>query len=179
MLDGKRIAIVTRLAQGIDVKSAGDWLAPGVIIHSVNGAPIQSAGSLTMAVMNAMAVDPDGKARVVVEYSDASRQTKTGLLTVGAVRLVSLANGVNTRTTVVDGAWKTVVTGVANPALTTLQVGDVLFRDKTTTTPLDAPNALEAIIADLVAAGRTATEFSIIRDNKVSEAQMQLTLGGQ
>lgn len=178
MLDGKRVAIVTRVAQGIDVKAAGDWIAPGVIVHSVNGAPIQSAGSLTMAVMNAMAVDPDGKARVVVEYSDAARKTRTGLLTVGAVRLVSLSNGVNTRTSVVDGAWKTVVTGIKRPELTTLREGDVLFRDKTTTTPLDGAKSLETVMADLIASGTTATVFSIIRDNKVTEAHMQLTLDG-
>jgi hypothetical protein len=131
-----------------------------------------------MAVMNAMAVDPDGKARVVVEYSDAARKTRTGLLTVGAVRLVSLSNGVNTRTSVVDGAWKTVVTGIKRPELTTLREGDVLFRDKTTTTPLDGAKSLETVMADLIASGTTATVFSIIRDNKVTEAHMQLTLDG-
>ncbi|WP_333815765.1 serine/threonine-protein kinase [Tabrizicola sp.] len=176
MLDGKRIAVVTRIAPGVDVQVAGDWLAPGVSIHAVNGTPIQSAGSLTLAVMNAMAVDPDGKARVIVEYSDASRQPKSGLLTVGAVRLVSLSNGVHTRSMVVDGAWKTVVSGVGDPAVTTLREGDLLFRDKTTTALLDGPQSLESIIANLVAAGVTATGFSIIRDNKVGEAQMQLTL---
>ena len=92
------------------------------------------------------------------------------------MRLVSLANGVDTRTTVVDGAWKTVVTKVETPELTTLKPGDVLFRDKTTTTPLDAPTALEKIMADLVSGGATATVFSIVRDNKVAEAHMQLKL---
>ena len=176
MVDGKRVAVVTRIAPGVDPKTAGDWLAPGVAIRSVNGAPIQSAGSLTAAVMNAMAVDPDGKARVVVEYSDSTRQPKTGLLTVSAVRLVGLSNGVNTRSMVEDGVWKTVVAGVKNTEVTSLREGDVLFRDKTTTTPLDSPTALEKIMADLAAKGSTVTEFSIIRNNKVGEAKMQLTL---
>ncbi len=176
MLDGKRVAIVTRVPPADEAKAAGDWLAPGVLIYAVNGAPIQTSGSLTAAVLNAMAVDPDGKARVVVEYSDGSRDRKTGLLTVGAVRLLNLQNGVGVRTLVVDGVWKTEVTGVARPELTTLRQGDILFRDKTTTTALDGPNALEAIIADLIAQGRVETEFAIIRDNKVSEARMALTL---
>ena len=180
MVDGKRVAVVTRIPPTVDVKEAGDWLAPGISIYAVNGTPIQSSGSITVAVMNAMSVDPDGKARLVVEYTDASREKKTGLLTVSAVRLVNLANGVGTRTSVVDGVWTTEVTGVTRPEITSLRQGDVLFRDKTTTTPLDGPASLEQIIADLTAAGATQTEFSVIRANKVGEAHMQLVLeGGQ
>jgi tRNA A-37 threonylcarbamoyl transferase component Bud32 len=178
MHDGNRVAVVTRIKPDIDLKSAGDWLAPGVTIYAVNGTPIQTSGSITVAVMNAMAVDPDGKARVVVEFSDASQKHMTGLLTVSAVRLVNLQNGVGVRTSVVDGVWKTKVTGVTKPELTTLRQGDILFRDKTTATPLDGPDSLEKIMTALVASGTTATEFSIIRDNKVSEAHMQLILEG-
>jgi predicted Ser/Thr protein kinase len=178
MADGKRVAVVTRFLPGVDAKMAGDWLAPGVAIRSVNGIPIQTAGSLTVAVMNAMAVDPDGKARVVVEYSDRSQQLKTGLLTVGAVRLVNLTNGLSLRTHVVDGIWKTEVTGSARPEATTLKAGDTLFRDKTTTAPLDGPTSLEKILATLVDRGVAETEFSIIRDGKVSAATMRLTLDG-
>jgi serine/threonine protein kinase len=180
IVDGNRVAVVTRIPPNVDAKSAGDWLAPGVTIYAVNGAPIKSSGSITVAVMNAMSVDPDGKARVVVEFSDGARDRRTGLLTVTALRLVTLQNGVGVRTSVVDGVWKTEVTGVARPELTTLRQGDILFRDKTTATPLDGSDSLEKIMTDLVALGTTATEFSIIRDNKVSEAHMQLTLeGGQ
>ncbi|MBN8629936.1 MAG: serine/threonine protein kinase [Rhodobacterales bacterium] len=178
MVDGKRVAIVTRIPPAVDAKEAGDWLAPGVTIYAVNGTPIQSSGSITVAVMNAMSVDPDGKARVVVEYSDASRQKKSGLLTVSVVRLVNLQNGVGVRTSAIDGVWKTTVTGVTQPEITSLRQGDVLFRDKTTKTPLDGPTSLETIMGDLVAGGTTQTGFSIIRDNKVGEAHMQLVLDG-
>lgn len=179
MQDGKRVAVVTRIPPNVDAKAAGDWLAPGVAIYAVNGTPIQSAGSITIAVMNAMAVDPDGKARVVVEYSDASKQRKTGLLTVTAVRLVNLENGVETRASVIDGIWKTEVSGVTKPELTSLRQGDILFRDKTTTTLLDGPASLETVVAELIAAGTVATGFSIIRDNKVGEAHMQLIPEGE
>ena len=178
MVDGKRVAVVTRIPPSVDRQEAGDWLAPGITIFAVNGTPIQSSGSITVAVMNAMSVDPDGKARLVVEYADASQERKSGLLTVSAVRLVNLQNGVSTRTSVVDGVWTTEVTGVTQPEITSLRQGDVLFRDKSSTTPLNGPAALEKIIADLIAAGTTQTVFSIIRDNKVSEARMQLVLDG-
>lgn len=178
MVDGTRVAVVTRIPPTVDVKEAGDWLAPGITLYAVNGTPIQSAGSMTVAVMNAMSVDPDGKARVVVEYADSSKQRKSGLLTVSALRLVSLQNGITTRTAAIDGVWTTVVTGVTQPEITSLRQGDVLFRDKTTKTRLDGPDSLEKIIADLIAAGTTQTGFSIIRDNKVDEAHMQLVLDG-
>jgi serine/threonine protein kinase len=176
MVDGKRVAVVTRFTPGIDAQRAGDWLAPGVTIHAVNGTPIDVARSLTVAVMNAMAVDPDGKARVVVEFSDSSQKRKTGLLTVGAVRLVSLQNGVAARVSVIDGAWRTTVSGVGRPDKTSLQPGDILFRDKTTSTALDGPDSLEKVLSDLVSKGATQTGFSVIRNNKVDEATMQLSL---
>lgn len=178
IIGGQPTTIVLRLSPSVDRKEAGDWLAQGILIRAINGVPTPTSSALTASILNAMQVDPDGKARLVVEYAGSDLQPKSGLLTVGAVRLVSLANGVNTRTTFVDGAWKTVVSSVAKPDLTTLREGDVLFRDKTTSIPLDAPDALEKIMADLVASGRTTTEFSIIRDNKVGEAQMQLALDG-
>ena len=179
MIDGRRVAVVTRFQAGVDIQAAGDWLAPGVAIHSVNGMTVESAGSLTVAVMNAMAVDPDGRARVVVEFSDTARQVKTGLLTVDAVRLITLQNGLTVRVLVVDGAWKTEVTAVARPETTTLQPGDTLFRDKTTATPLDAATSLEKILAALVEQGVATTEFSIIRDTKVAAATLQLAKDGQ
>jgi len=178
MIDGRRVAVVTRFRPGVDIQSAGDWLAPGVAIRSVNGMSIEAAGSLTAAVMNAMAVDPDGRARVVVEFSDTARQVKTGLLTVDAIRLLTLQNGISAQTQVVDGDWKTTVTGVARPETTSLQAGDTLFRDKTTTTPLDAANSLENILGALVEQNVSSTEFSIIRDDKVVSATMQLALDG-
>ncbi len=176
MVDGKRVAVVTRFTPGVDAKRAGDWLAPGVTIYAVNGTPIDVTRSLTVSVMNAMAVDPDGKARVVVEYANGSGPRSTGLLTVGAVRLVNLQNGVSAQVSVVDGAWQTVVSGVAMPELTNLAPGDVLFRDKTTSTALDGPASLETILSDLVAQSAAQTSFSVIRNDKVSEATMQLTL---
>lgn len=178
MIDGRRVAVVTRFRPNVDIPSAGDWLAPGVAIRSVNGMTIEAAGSLTAAVMNAMAVDPDGRARVVVEFSDAARQVKTGLLTVDAIRLLTLQNGVSAQAQVVDGAWRTTVTAVGRPEATDLQPGDTLFRDKTTTTPLDGADSLEKILAALVDRNISSTDFSIIRDDKVATATMQLALDG-
>jgi hypothetical protein len=178
IIDGKRAAVITRLLASTNAAEAGDWLQSGVVIHAVNNAPVGSADALTLSIMNAMSVDPDGRARVIIDYTDPSGDRKSGLLTVGVVRLINLANGVGLRALVIDGAWKTEVTAVTRPDATDLRQGDILFRDKTTTVPLDGPASLEAILADLVGQGRTETEFSIIRDSKVSEARMQLALEG-
>jgi serine/threonine protein kinase len=178
IIAGQPVSIITRLDPSIDLSVSGDWIARGVTIHAINTQEIQSAGSLTAAVMNAMSVDPDGKARLVVDYTSADGARSTGLLTVSAVRLVNLSNGVGLRTSVVDGAWTTEVSGVTRPERTSLKQGDILFRDKTTGLPLDGPGTLETILGDLVGRGVTQTEFSVIRDNKVSEAVMQLSLDG-
>ncbi len=148
----------------------------GLLIYGVNGKPTPNSNALTTAVLNAMRVDPDGKARIVVEYAGSDLKRKVDLLTVGAVRLVNLSNGVSVRASVDDGVWTSLVTAVADPQMTTLKPGDVLFRDLTTEIPLDAPDALEKIMADLIAQGRTETGFSVIRNNKVDEATMQLSL---
>ncbi|WP_164517194.1 serine/threonine protein kinase [Tabrizicola piscis] len=176
IIGGERVAIVLRLLPNVNVAEVGDWLANGLILHSVNGVDIQQSGSITTAVLNAMKVDPDGKARVVVQYSGSSLERQTGLMTVDATRRVSLANGVNVTISTVEGEWKTVVTGVTSPGATQLRQGDVLFRDKITGTALDGPTSLETIMAALVEVGTPQTEFSIIRDNKLATATMQLAV---
>lgn len=178
IIGGQPMTIVLRLSPSVDLAEAGDWLEQGLLISAVNGKPTPTATALTAEILNQMTVDPDGKARVFVEYAGSDLTKKTGLLTVGAVRLVSLTNGVSIRTTVIDGTWTTTVTGIAKPEVTTLREGDILFRDKTTGTPLDTAEALEAVLRDLVAAGKTQTEFSIIRDKKVGSAVLQLALDG-
>ncbi len=176
IIGGDRVAIILRLLPNVNVAEVGDWLANGLIMHSVNGVDIQQSGSITTAVLNAMKVDPDGKARVVVQYSGSSLERQTGLMTVDATRRVSLANGVNVTISTVEGEWKTVVTGVTAPGATQLRQGDVLFRDKITGVALDGPTSLETIMAALVDVGAPSTEFSIIRDNKLATATMQLAV---
>jgi hypothetical protein len=176
IIGGQPMTIVLRLSPTVDLAEAGDWLQQGLLITGVNGKPTPTATALTAEILNQMTVDPDGKARVFVEYSGSDLAKKTGLLTVGVVRLVSLTNGVSVRTTVIDETWTSTVIGVAKPEVTTLREGDILFRDKTTGTALDTPEALETVMRDLVSAGKTQTEFSIIRDKKVGSAVLQLAL---
>ena len=97
-------------------------------------------------------------------------------MTVTAKRIVTLANGVNLSVSNIDGEWRTVVEGVTRPSATQLRQGDVLFRDKTTGTALDGPQSLERIMATLAENGTAVTEFSIIRDNKLGAAAMQLAV---
>ncbi|NHB77922.1 serine/threonine-protein kinase [Rhodobacter calidifons] len=174
IMGGKPTPVVLRVSPDANLAEVGNWLQRGLLIYGVNGTPTPTGTALTAAILNAMQVDPDGKARLVVEYAGSDLKRQTGLLTVGAVRLVGLVNGVSVRTAVIDGAWTTTVTGVTRPQLTTLRQGDILFRDKTTGIPLSTPDALETILRDLVARGAMQTEFSIIRNGKVDAATLQL-----
>jgi hypothetical protein len=170
----QRTAIVRGILPGVDVAEAGTWLAPGLLIYAVNGVDVQQTGSIATAVLNTMKVDPDGKARVVVEYAGSSLERESGLMTVPTTRLVSLGNGVNFEIRTVDGQWQTIVAGVTMPSVTTLRQGDVLYRDKTSGTPLDRADALETIMATLVEQGIGVTSFSVLRDNRIQDAAMQL-----
>ncbi|WP_136646203.1 serine/threonine-protein kinase [Tabrizicola sp. YIM 78059] len=175
LVANRRVAVIERLLPTADLAETGTWLAPGLVIHSVNGTDVQQSGSIAAAILNALNVDPDGRARVVVEYSLASGQDRqTGLLTVKAKRIVSLANGLTVSIASTDGEWRTVVDSVPQASPAALQPGDVLFRDKTTGTALDGPQSLETIMNDLVGLGARETEFSIIRNNRVTVAAMQL-----
>lgn len=170
------VAIVARIPPTIDLSVVGDWLKPGLLLYSVNGKDIQDSGGLTTALLNAMRVDPDGKARLVIEYAGSSLERHSGLLTVDTTRLISLANGVSLQGKVIDGKWQTEVTGVTLIKNTDLIQGDILFREKTTGIAIDSAETLESVIAQLVEAGTGLAVFSIIRDNKIVTASMQLAV---
>ncbi|MFN3576245.1 MAG: protein kinase domain-containing protein [Tabrizicola sp.] len=176
MVGGKPVAQILRISPEADLASAGPWLQQGMVIHAINGSPTPTTKALTAAILNAMQVDLDGKARMVADYSTSNGERSSGLLTVDALRLVTLANGIQLRTLTVDGVWKTEVTAVPEQGMTTLRPGDVLFRDKSTGVALDGPTSIESILEQLVGSGATRTEFSIIRNNKVEAADMTLVL---
>ncbi len=173
----KRIAVVSAIESDAKIAEAGNWIKPGVLLYAVNGVPVSNSGDMAGAVLNALRVDPDGKARVVVDYSPtASVERQTGLLTVKAVRLVSLANGTSFAITNIDGAWKTVVTQIGDKDESNLRLGDVLFREKTTQTLLDRSDSLEKLVQTLVQNDTRVTSFTVLRDNKVVVAAMRLAV---
>ncbi|MBL9048191.1 MAG: protein kinase, partial [Tabrizicola sp.] len=112
IVGGKPVSVVARILPTTDRAEAGTWLEPGLLLYTINGVDIQQSGSVTSAVLNAMKVDPDGKARLVVEYAGESLDRESGLLTVKVTRLLSLSNGVNLSVSVVGDKWETVVTGI-------------------------------------------------------------------
>jgi serine/threonine protein kinase len=174
VIGGQRTAIVRGILPSVDIAEAGSWLEPGLLIYSVNGTDVQQSGSIATAILNTKNIDPDGRARVVVEYAGSSLERQTGLLTVPTTRLVSLGNGLNFEIGTVDGQWQTVVAGVTVPAATQLRQGDVLYRDKTTGIALDGPESLETIMATLAEQGTGVTQFSVLRENRIVDAGMQL-----
>ncbi|MFP5479109.1 MAG: protein kinase domain-containing protein [Alphaproteobacteria bacterium] len=171
----ERVTVISRLEQGVDINIAGPWIVPGTRLYAVNGVPI-SGGDFATAVLNALHVDPDGRARVVVDYAAPGADRQTGLLTVTAVRLVSLANGTSFAISHMEDGWKTVVTKVERPSETDLLPGDVLLREQSSDLRLDQSNSLDAVLTGLVEKGETVADLSIIRDNKVASASMRLAV---
>jgi serine/threonine protein kinase len=176
IIANERVAIVARVLPSADLTEAGSWLEPGLLIYAINGQDVQQSGSIASAILSTMAVDPDGRARVVVDYAGSSLERQSGLLTVRTTRLVSLFNGVNLKVHALDGKWRTEVTGVTQPSVTELRQGDILFRDKSSGTALDGAGTLEEVMANLVAQRIPVTEFSIIRNNRLESAAMQLAV---
>ena len=176
VVGGKKVGIVARVQPDVDLSVAGDWIKPGLLLYAVNGVPIDERSDVTGAVLNALRVDPDGRARVVIDYAGSSLDKQTGLLTVKAVRLVTLVNGVSFVVSTTDGGWKAVVSEVREQSEATLRRGDVLFREKATQQLFDKPDSVEEIIQTLVLQGATLAQFSVIRDNEVTTAAMRLSV---
>ncbi len=171
---GKPTVVVSHVSQTADLAISGDWIKPGVIINAVNEKPIQSGGTVAGMVLNDLHVDPDGYGRAAIKYTDAGGTQQTGLLAAQIVRNVSLVNGIVVTAAVIEDGWKTTVQSVSPEAVTSLQVGDVIFRDKTTGVAIDGPQSLEEVMAALVEQKRATTEFSVIRGSGVQTALMQL-----
>ncbi|MCX8509411.1 MAG: hypothetical protein ORN49_11130, partial [Rhodobacteraceae bacterium] len=161
-----------------DLSTSGGWIKPGIAITAVNDKPIERGATVAGMVLNNLHVDPDGYARVAVKYTDTSGAEQTALLAVQTVRKVNLANGINLICENIEGSWKTVVQSIAPESITTLRVGDTMFRDKTTGLLIDGPQTLEEALASLVSTKTATTDFSVIRDSKVTVATMQLATDG-
>ncbi|WP_374642099.1 serine/threonine-protein kinase [Tabrizicola sp.] len=172
----EKVTVISRLDGRSDLQLAGDWLAPGLRLYAVNGVPVAEGKDFTAAVLDALHVDPDGRARVVVDYAAPGAASRTGLLTVPTVRLVTLANGVGLAISHQDEGWKTVVTSVADPAATDLVPGDVLFREKQTQALFDQPDAVDMVLKTLVGKGETLAQLSVVRQNQVVGGAMRLAL---
>lgn len=176
IVGNERVAVISRLERGVDIDLAGPWILPGTRLYAVNGVPISDSSDFAGAVLNALHVDPDGRARVVVDYAAPGADRQTGLLTVTAVRLVSLANGVSFAISHLEDGWKTVVTAVERPSETDLQPGDVLFREKTTDMLLDQSGSLDAMLKALTDKGEAVVTLSVVRNNQVAGASMRLAV---
>ena len=176
IVDDEKVTVISRLDSRSDLQVAGDWLAPGLRLYAVNGVPVAEGKDFTAAVLDALHVDPDGRARVVVDYAAPGAASGTGLLTVSTLRLVTLANGVGLAISHHEDGWKTVVTRVADPAATDLMPGDVLFRERQTQALFDQPDAVDAVLKTLVGKGETLAHLSVVRQNQVVSGAMRLAL---
>ncbi len=175
IVGNERVTAISRVERGVDTAVAGPWIAPGTRLFAVNGTPV-GGGDFATAVLNALQGAHAGRARVGVDYAAPGADRQTGLLTVTAVRLVTLANGTSFAISHFEDGWKTVVTKVERPSETDLQPGDVLFREQALDLRLDQSGSLDAAIGALVEKGQTVMNLSVVRDNKVAGASLRLAV---
>jgi serine/threonine protein kinase len=178
IVGGKPSMVISRIDPTADLAIAGNWLQPGITITAVNDALVSGGATVASLILGNLTVDPDGYARAAIRYVDTGGQAQAGLLAVPTLRLVSLANGVSLVASHEDGRWVTKVKSIETGAATTLQEGDVIFREKSTGTTFDNPQSIEAVMPALIERKLGTVEFSIIRDAKLDTAFMQLAIDG-
>lgn len=176
IVQGKPSVVVSRINPTADLAVVGSWLQPGITIVSVNDTPVTPGASVAGLVLSDLTVDPDGYARTAVRYLDQFEQSQTGLLAVKAVRLVSLANGIDLVSEYEEGRWMMKVKSISDGAATTLQEGDLIFRDKFTGAAIDGPQSLETVMPAHIERKVGTVEFAVVRDSKLETASMQLTI---
>ncbi len=174
--DGKRLIVISHVSPTVDLSVSGPWIKPGLVINAINEKPLESGATVAGMMLNDLHLDPDGYSRAAVKFTDASGAQQTGLLATQTLRNVSLINGVVLQSAIIEGSWKTIVRSVSPDTVTSLQVGDVIFRDKTTGIAIDGPQTFEEVMGSLVEQKRATTEFSVIRGSLVQTAMMQLAI---
>lgn len=176
MVDGKPTMVIGRVDPTVDLAVTGNWLQPGVTIVAVNDTPVTDGATVASLILGDLTVDPDGYARAAIRYVDTGGQAQTGLLAVPTLRLVSLVNGVSLVAAFEDGHWVTKVRSIEADVATTLQEGDVIFREKSTGAIIDGPQSIEGVMPALIERKLGTVEFSVIRDAKLDTAFMQLAI---
>ncbi|WP_171208030.1 MULTISPECIES: serine/threonine-protein kinase [unclassified Ruegeria] len=172
---GNTIA-VTAVNPNLDMSVIGEWVQRGATIFTLNGDPVRADLSLAAHFLDSFTVDPDGHIRKAARYRELGQtRAQNGLLALPAQRSIGLENGLTFEAShVSDSGWQTVVNSIANEGQTSLQVGDIVLRESNTDTAIDQPEALDAVLATLVAENTPEAKFTVLRNGTETTATMQL-----
>ncbi len=154
----------------------GDWVQRGTTIFTLNGEPVRADLSFAAHVLSGFTVDPDGFIRVAARYRPLGvTRAQNGLLALPAHRMVGLENGMTFDIRNADGTgWQTVVASVPEGSASGVQPGDILVSENATSTMIDGPESLDAVLEGLVSQNTPEAQLTILRNGSETTAKLQL-----
>ena len=141
------------------------WLTEGIRIVSVDGKPVGSLAELRL-IANAKA-DKAGDADIELTLGIDSEGLKSDhKITLPLAHDLELSNKLTFRTRNVDGTWETSVAAVPE-GLSTFEIGDRLVAHMSSSTLIDGPETLRALLEAEAAEGRSDFTFAIEREGQI------------
>lgn len=168
---------ITDVSETADLSVSGEWIAEGVVIYSFNGERLIENTPLSVHVLKAMTVDPDGFARSTVRYRDPSKGVlDRALLAVPVFRETGLKDGTVLRSRQVGDAWVVEVASVG-PNSGGLVAGDFLKSEATTGIEINDHEAIGRILDALRANAAPSANFTVLRNGSRQQAEWRLARG--
>lgn len=149
------------------------WLRPGVTIYSVDNVWVTDQASIEDRLAAAVSAAEGGPVVLQLRIRETLDEPfQLVPLAVPGTREVTFASGLTVRTEPADGGWRAVVVtpGGRDPEEGGLQAGDVILAERTTGRAVDAPTAVEEIMAALAAESRTEAWLTVLRDGAETRA---------
>lgn len=169
------VVLITSVSPDANLTVSGNWIAEGTEIYTVNDRPLSKELPFETQILNAMVLDPDGYTRATVRFKNATTQRfERGLIAVPVVRRMGLADGTLIEARMDGETWVSTVTEVNAAAEDGLVAGDILVAETTTGKTIDTADALEAVMAELVASNADTATYDVLRDGTATTVEVFL-----
>lgn len=168
-------AMITEVSETANLNIAGDWIREGAVIYAFNGAPLRPNTALSSHILNALAVDPDGFTRSIVQYRDPELGTiDRGLLAVPVVRRVGLIDGTALEFRYQHPGWQVLVREPGASERNTLSTGDVVLGHSDPDAPMRAYDEFETVLYRADELGLSSIELTVLRNGKTVTARIPI-----
>jgi hypothetical protein len=166
---------ITSVSDTADLSVSGVWIRAGATIYTFNSEPLLPDTPLSVSLLNSMNIDPDGYVRSTVRFKDPETGIiDRGLLAVPAFRQVTFADGTVLEVRVADLRWRLEVTQTGS-AGNGLEVGDVLFGEKSTGIAFQKHEDLTAAMDLLASTGFETALFEVRRGERSLDISVPLS----
>ena len=169
--------IIATVTDSAAISPLNDWIAPGVIVYSLNGHWVSDQASIEGLL--AQTTEPGEDQFLIVPAkikADPAGAFQEKTLAVPIARNSILRNGITVKTVVAEGDWRPTVTEIASEESGGLRVGDVILGETTLGSNLSGAHAFEVVVQQLARLRAPTAEFTVLRNGEQAEATMALAL---